>query len=78
MIYFVKNFELNHTQEIVTEEIVNEEAKSECVRVPVIQKLIVATIGLSNDRMVPQCNTYVDYHQVDSPDISSSDEIIVV
>ena len=50
------------------------------IRVPVIQKLVEADMGSSNDsdRMVPHCNTYNGYHQADSPDFSSSDELIVV
>ena len=62
---------------------INENGQSDdidYVRVPVIQKLVEAEIGSSKeaDRLVPQSISYNGYHQVDSPALSSSDEIIVV
>ena len=62
------------------DEIASKDAMRDYIRVPVIQKLVEADMGSSNDsdRMVPHCNTYNGYHQADSPDFSSSDELIVV
>ena len=58
-----------------------EEARQNYVRVPVIQFNRLSdgfSIENESDRMVPQCKTYDGYHQVDSSDLSSSDELIVV
>ena len=58
-------------------EILNEEAKTNFVRVPVIQ-LNRLSNGFANesDQMVPNYETYNGYHRVDSP--TSSEELIVV
>ena len=62
-------------------ENVIEEARQNSVRVPVIQLNRLSdgfSIENESDRMVPQCKIYDGYHQVDSSDVSSSDELIVV
>ena len=58
-----------------------EKARQSYVRVPVIKLNRLSNgfpIENESDRMVPQCKTYDSYHQVDSSDVSSSDELIVV
>ena len=57
-----------------------EAARQNYVRVPVIQlNRLSDGLLIENelDRMVPQRKTY-DGHQIDSSDVSSSDELIVV